>query len=502
MLAAFASVGGNEYIWPSEVLALSSEVAATGGVVSVRGIVTFMSGLEPNRFVVAPEDHPNQRGVEVVSSVPCEDLTCGAVVLVSGVTTNRNGSVSLNATSVNILRVDEVKQPPVAKQADYRRGLLDGRVVTLEGTVREVRPSDVGRAADMLLLMDGYTATVRIPWGADDDIVGEPVRVTGLARAVFKDGKRVDSLLEVEKAEDIVFRRGRSAWRVLLVAAIVLGGILVCVSAVLLVLWLRIVRARREAEVVAAERRRMAADLHDTIEQHLAGANLFAASVMQLEGTPENVKDAMKCLMSLLANAKLEVRSAVLNLRRVGMEAQTLDESIVQMAKNLAKAGVRTRCLLRGRHHLRLFGQGPSGARAVERRRRDRVEPRIEGRAVSCGGHSRRLARGASPPSQRQPRDTRLPHPGADAAQVPHVHGRPCLPVERRDAEQRVQRARRAGLLLRSRIAGLRRDVQGNKAETRQSSKRHNRTRALTRPHGFSRIRANLRRQRPCRRRR
>ena len=45
--------------------------------------------------------------------------------------------------------------------------------------------------------------------------------------------------------------------------------------------------------------------------------------------------------------------------------------------------------VLGGRHHLRLFGQGSSGARAVERRRRDRVEPRIEGRAVSCGGHSR-----------------------------------------------------------------------------------------------------------------
>ena len=160
-LAAFASVGGNEYIWPSEVLALPSEVAATGGVVSVRGIVTFMSGLEPNRFVVAPEDHPNLRGVEVVSSVPCEDLTCGAVVLVSGVTTNRNGAVSLDATAVNILRVEDVKPPRVAKQADYRRGLLDGRVVTLEGTVREVRPSDGGRAADMQLLMDGYTATVR-----------------------------------------------------------------------------------------------------------------------------------------------------------------------------------------------------------------------------------------------------------------------------------------------------------------------------------------------------
>ena len=345
--AAFVPAIGDEYLWPSEALALPPEFSSTGGVVSVRGVVTFTSGLEPGRFVVAPEDHPNQRGIEVVSKAPCEDLTCGAVVLVSGAAVERNGAVSIDAATVDILRVERLAPPPVAKQSDYRKGLLDGRVVTLNGTVREVRPA-AQDASDILLLMDGYTATVRIPWGADDDIVGEPVRVTGLARAVFKDGKRVDSLLEVEKAEDIVFRRGRSAWSVLLVAAIVLGGILVCVSAVLLVLWLRIVRARREAEVVAAERRRMAADLHDTIEQHLAGANLFAASVMQLEGTPENVKDAMKCLMSLLANAKLEVRSAVLNLRSVGMEAQTLDESIVQMAKNLAKAGVRTRCLLRG----------------------------------------------------------------------------------------------------------------------------------------------------------
>ena len=351
LLAASGPAAGGEYFWPSEVLALPAEVAATGGVVSVRGIVTFMSGLEPNRFVVAPEDHPNLRGVEVVSSAPCEDLTCGAIVLVSGKAVERNGAVSLDATSVNILRVEEVKPPPSAKQADYRRGLLDGRVIELEGTVREIRPLSSGgvQATEILLLMDGYTATVRLPWRIDDDdFLGEPVRVSGFARAVFKDGKRVDSLLEVEKAEDIVSRRGRSAWRVLFVAAISLGAVLVCVSAVLLALWLRVRREKREAEVVAAERRRMAADLHDTIEQHLAGANLFAASVMQLEGTPENVRDAMKNLMSLLANAKLEVRSAVLNLRSVGVEAQTLGESIARMSRNLAKTGVRTRCLLRG----------------------------------------------------------------------------------------------------------------------------------------------------------
>jgi len=350
LVASVPAVGG-EYIWPSEVLALPHEVAATGGVVSVRGIVTFISGLEAGRFVVAAEDHPHLRGVEVVSSGPCEDLVCGAIVLVSGKAAERNGAMAIDAATVNILRVERKYAPSVAKQADYRRGLLDGRVIALEGTVREIRPqASCGvHATEMLLLMDGYTATVRLPWEVDDgDFLGEPVRISGFASAVFKDGKRVDSLLEVEKAEDIVFLRGRAAFRMLLAASVFLGGVLACVSASLLVLWIRVRREKREAEVVAAERRRMAADLHDTIEQHLAGANLLAASVMQLEGTPESVRDAMKKLMALLANAKLEVRSAVLNLRSVGGETQTLGESIVRMAESLAKTGVRTRHLLRG----------------------------------------------------------------------------------------------------------------------------------------------------------
>ena len=357
MLASLFQAVGGEYRWPSEVLALPPEFSSTGGVVSVRGVVTFTSGLEPGRFVVAPEDHPNQRGVEVVSKAPCEDLTCGAVVLVSGAAVERNGAVSINADTVDILRVERLAPPPVAKQSDYRKGLLDGRVVTLNGTVREVRPA-AHDASDILLLMDGYTATVRLPWKIDEaDIVGEPVKISGFVRPVFSDGRRVDPLLEVENAEDIVFLRNTADGRILVYASVALGVVLVCVSAVLLMLWLRILRERREAAIIAAERRRMAADLHDTIEQHLAGANLLAASVMQLDGAPENVRDAMKSLMSLLAHAKMEVRSAVLNLRNVGGETQRLEEAIADMAAALGKTGVRTRYHLRGLPELLSAGE-------------------------------------------------------------------------------------------------------------------------------------------------
>ena len=351
ILAASLPAAGDEYLWPSEVLALPAEVAATGGVVSVRGIVTFISGFETNRFVVAPEDHPHLRGVEVASTRPCEDLVCGAIVLVSGKAAERSGTIAIDAATVNILRVERPYAPPVAKQADYRRGLLDGRVIALEGTVREVRPVSSGgaHATEILLLMDGYTATVRFPWEIDDDdFLGEPVRISGFARTVFKDGKRVDSLLEVEKAEDIVFRRSKTALRVLLVASILLVAVLACISAGLLVLWLRVRRERREAEVVAAERRRMAADLHDTIEQHLAGANLIAAGVLAIEEVPEEVKSAMKTMAGILANAKAEVRSAVLNLRGEGGVSQSLEESISGMVAALRKTGMKARKMLRG----------------------------------------------------------------------------------------------------------------------------------------------------------
>ena len=125
----------------------------------MRGVVSFISGLEPNRFVVAAEDHPNQRGIEVVSKIPCADLACGAVVVVSGAAVARNGAVSVDADAVDVIRVERPFPPPVAKQSDYRKGLLDGRVVALEGIVRDIHPPppEVGDdATDVLrVLNDG-----------------------------------------------------------------------------------------------------------------------------------------------------------------------------------------------------------------------------------------------------------------------------------------------------------------------------------------------------------
>ena len=92
----------------------------------------------------------------------------------------------------------------------------------------------------------------------------------------------------------------------------------------------------------------MAAELHDTIEQHLAGANLIAAGVQSLDGVTPDVVEAMKTLAGLLANAKAEVRSAVMNLRSAGDAPVSLPETVGSMVVSLRKAGVRARKCLRG----------------------------------------------------------------------------------------------------------------------------------------------------------
>ena len=77
-------------------------------------------------------------------------------------------------------------------------------------------------------------------------------------------------------------------------------------------------------------------------------AELELSGVLAIEDVPEDVKSAMKTMTGILANAKAEVRSAVLNLRGEGGLSQSLEESISGMVAALKKTGVNARKMLRG----------------------------------------------------------------------------------------------------------------------------------------------------------
>ena len=340
-----------ETLSPREFLKLEPEEVAKGGEASVRGVVTFVSGIE-RRFVIAPQDNPRHAGVMVLCGDGVSSPENGDLVLVSGQTIRYGGLPAVKATRVDVIRSTTLPIASGVKQADFRRGLLFNRRISLTGKAVGMRGESAAGAniTVMSLELDNYVACVKIPGVVDaDGVVGETVRVTGLAvNRNAEDGLFLDAELEVSGVDALDVIEKNAAAPFIIAAMCVLGAVVLFFAGMSFFLWRRGVRVKRDMEVVAAERRRMAADLHDTIEQHLAGANLIAAGVQSLDGVTPEVVEAMKALAGLLANAKAEVRSSVMNLRNAGDASVPLSDTIGSMVTSLKKTGVRARKCLRG----------------------------------------------------------------------------------------------------------------------------------------------------------
>ena len=115
---------------------------------------------------------------------------------------------------------------------------------------------------------------------------------------------------------DVAFRRARLAARLQKASV----WALVLLSPVFaFVLW-RMTGLRRQKkflDAMGAERKRMAGDLHDTVEQHLVGVGMVLENAVATssEPVPAKVLSAVELARRSLAWAKEELRAAVWNLR-------------------------------------------------------------------------------------------------------------------------------------------------------------------------------------------
>lgn len=113
---------------------------------------------------------------------------------------------------------------------------------------------------------------------------------------------------------------------------------------------LRIYRQRTVSSAVAAERRRMAGELHDTISQHLSGVRLLLFSVQ--EGADSLSVDSRQALVmagNVLESARREVRDAVMNLQSESFVASSPETLLRQTAEGFGRlCKIRIRVNLRG----------------------------------------------------------------------------------------------------------------------------------------------------------
>ena len=322
---------------------------AAGRPVRMMAQVAHISALADNTCVVVNPERPWEQGV--VMTVPdSAALDDGDIVIVNGETTFDGHHLCVRAADATRVRNEPLPKVQTGKFADLRLGKLHARRATFVGSISDIFLTEMenGRfRTHFRLNFDKSRATCRVPGRLPGRYksVGD-VRVTGCAFNVYNEqGVVVGAYLELEGQSAIEVLTTIYWWRVGAVTLAVIAGFLVIV---LLAGWIRFRRVRIAERAVAVDRQRMAADLHDTIEQHLAGVKILLTCALKPEGVPEETKKVLEKAAAMLIHAKGEVRSTIMNLRSAGLEGKGFEEQVRDMAAPLRHGGIAVKILLRG----------------------------------------------------------------------------------------------------------------------------------------------------------
>ena len=207
---------------------------------------------------------------------------------------------------------------------------VNGLRVTVEG--RTIGVTENGFA----LNVDDVPVNVMVsplpPFLGDCDRTHPVVSVTGIAEQMLdqsilvgREGYVMGVKVDVAKPADVVLKPDLSYLaarrdRMVVLASSGFAGVLAVGALVFLVVILRQRRGMFRTRTIMAERKRMADDIHDTIEQHLVGAGMLLKV-----GRTKEAQD-------ILVRAKREIRDIVWGLKNDDMMRLTPAE----MLRNLA----------------------------------------------------------------------------------------------------------------------------------------------------------------------
>ncbi len=323
----------------------------------VKGVVTYAS---PGRFLwlsdgaatlkVSTADAASEPG-DVVEAVGFATQYHGLGRLVGGVV-RRVGSAALpDAVRVGWTELDGYPYDESGHFLNYdgRRVVCTGRLLSLV---------ERGTGVDLVVECEGVkvdvSAAERLNGITADDISWNPsVSVTGVLELEENHGELQGQLpaiggwtILVASASDITVERD-AAWRAHCAAQVgwcVITGIVIALVIALALGALVLLRYRSQKRALALltdERKRMAADLHDTLEQQLASVRMVLnAAVSFTPNVPEKVTQAVTEANGLLAHAKDEMRARIFNMRSDTLFTQGPEKVFTELARKFAKSGV------------------------------------------------------------------------------------------------------------------------------------------------------------------
>jgi signal transduction histidine kinase len=241
------------------------------------------------------------------------------------------------------------EEPPLAKLKPREVAERDWRLITVTGTAGP--PTRRDEEAGFTLRTDTYQVPVRLPAGVEPPAVGAQVRVTGVCDLL--PGRDVLLLSTTPTTFALLMRSGADLrllnpppwWTRERLLALLVSVVVALLLALVWVVELRrrvVLRSRQLADEVharhaaqvaydatAAERKRLAGELHDSLEQGLTGVALqLDAAAMGLPQAPQPLAMAR----TLLSHCRAEVRRAVWDLNADEREERDLPERLRSVA--------------------------------------------------------------------------------------------------------------------------------------------------------------------------
>lgn len=377
MLAAVAraeramSLGDYSDEVQGRVAAKIREALSAGGVAEVSGTVTFAGW---GSFFLQRDDD----GLKVFYDGKLPDA--GDVVTVEGSPSLEGGRV--------VLVAKEWRKTATAPLPEARPVLLDELVESSgSGGVNWLRVALAGRVIG--LTEKGFAVSVggvpvnvvakRMPESLSDAGVTHPkVTVRGVAELLLDQaplvgghGGVIGVKVDVSSPDDIAIvpdleYLARRNGRLTMFALVGFAAALAFVLALFAVLFVRQRKRLFKSRTIMEERRRMADDLHDTIEQHLVGAGMMLGL-----GRVKEAQDA-------LAKAKRETRDVVWGLKNDDMMRLSPAEMLHELAHDETAKGL---C----RVEARLEGL-PQRLDAAQMRDLSLIVREVIGNAVKHGG--------------------------------------------------------------------------------------------------------------------
>lgn len=320
----------------------------------VTGVVVYAHPHINDTAILADVARPNGRGMYVTGAFPerpksehfgFRTLATGDIVEVRGFVDPMMVHAGVVASHIRKIGQMKLPPPPLTGLSDLKRGVRSNTRARFEGTVGDVRIVNIFGRDQPELELETPGGTLLVHGVSEEDCRrhrGERVFADGVVMPyISTSGVELFPVLEAAGGgaiHPVPLARKWIAWTLAVcrVASFIVPLPLLAVIAVLV-----FDRRQRKvrAKAIAAERRRIAAELHDSVSQYLSGTRILLDTVRSAESTlPGEQREALSTASEMLDVSRIEVRNAIDNLRNDDILTMRIDELLGLHARRVRAA--------------------------------------------------------------------------------------------------------------------------------------------------------------------